>query len=121
MIIFLTVSLLSSIALGEEACCSLFENDEVSSSADQKADAHLGDHFCEEGSKPSSSHDEHFHFCVGCSHTPFVESHPISLFDHLEEQPINSLDYTFFVSSHYPDGPFQPRLGPSSTYFPFLF
>ena len=105
---FIAVSLFSSISLGEEACCSIFEEAQVSLSSHHDSIVEAGQHFCEQESDSSTSHEEHFHFCVGCSHTPFIETGEVSLFDYFEERPITSLDYTFFVSSHYLDGPFQP-------------
>ena len=105
--LFLLFSFFTSIAGGEEACCSVFEGSGYSASI-EKVDSHDSLHFCEGDSEPSDAHDNHFHFCVGCSHTPFLKSE--SSMD-LDLKPVlkpKSTDIRLFVSNPFLDGPFQP-------------
>ncbi len=110
LLIVLMFSFFSSIAVGEEACCSIFEDSGFSSSIDnsmaESGDADL--HFCEEGTDSSNSHGDHFHFCVGCSHVPFLQTQTFTLGDYsMLTNPLSS-KYHFFITSLYIDGPFQP-------------
>ena len=110
MWVVLLFSFVSSIAVSEDACCSIFGDYGTSSSVEKTESGVgvLGMHVCENGKDTSDTHGDHFHFCVGCSHSPFVKNESLSLREVNQPSRIKRSELFVYIENPYLDGPFQP-------------